>query len=129
MKFMEKKSVWLQMISCLSELDCLCSLTNFKESLPISSKPTFCDGSRRFKASSLYHPLVYKRLGESLVLNDITIDSEKPILLITGPNMGGKSTLLRACGISILLAQIGSFVPCESLELSIFHKIFSRIGA
>ena len=43
--------------------------------------------------------------------------------------MGGKSTLLRACGIGIILAQMGSFVPAESIELSIFEKIFSRIGA
>jgi DNA mismatch repair protein MutS len=78
------------------------------------------------------HPVIEKQLpvGESYVPNDICLDSEKQqILIITGPNMAGKSALLRQTALMVLMAQIGSFVPAEAASIGIVDKIFTRVGA
>lgn len=78
------------------------------------------------------HPVIEKQLpvGESYVPNDILLDSERQqILIITGPNMAGKSALLRQTALIVLLAQMGSFVPAESADIGIVDKIFTRVGA
>jgi len=78
------------------------------------------------------HPVIEKQLpqGETYVPNDIYLDNEKQqILVITGPNMAGKSALLRQTALIVLLAQIGSFVPAEAATLGIVDKVFTRVGA
>ncbi len=78
------------------------------------------------------HPVIEKQLpvGESYVPNDILLDSERQqILIITGPNMAGKSALLRQTALIVLLAQMGSFVSAESADIGIVDKIFTRVGA
>jgi len=76
------------------------------------------------------HPVVEKVLkGEEYVPNDIVMDKNTDILLITGPNMAGKSTYMRQLGIIAIMAQIGCFVPAREATLPIFDKIFTRIGA
>lgn len=76
------------------------------------------------------HPVVEKLLVDSpFVDNDIIMDEKTNILLITGPNMSGKSTYMRQMALITILAQMGSFVPCESCTLKVFDKIFTRIGA
>ena len=75
------------------------------------------------------HPVVEKVLNDKYVANDIVMDKNTNILLITGPNMAGKSTYMRQTAITIIMAQIGCFVPCKSAKIPIFDKIFTRIGA
>ena len=75
------------------------------------------------------HPVVEKVLKDKYVPNDIIMSSRDNILLITGPNMAGKSTYLRQFAITVIMAQIGCFVPCREATLPIFDKIFTRIGA
>ena len=76
------------------------------------------------------HPVVEKVLkGSEYVPNDIIMDKDTDILLITGPNMAGKSTYMRQLGIISIMAQIGCFVPAREATLPIFDKIFTRIGA
>ena len=76
------------------------------------------------------HPVVEKVLkGEEYVPNDIVMDNYTDILLITGPNMAGKSTYMRQLGIIAIMAQIGCFVPAREAMLPVFDKIFTRIGA
>ena len=75
------------------------------------------------------HPVVEKVIKEEFVPNDIIMNNGVNVLLITGPNMAGKSTYMRTLAIIIIMAQIGSFVPAKSCNISIFDKIFTRIGA
>ncbi|MFG6148834.1 DNA mismatch repair protein MutS [Halobacillus sp. B23F22_1] len=76
------------------------------------------------------HPVVEQVMeGESFVPNDIFMDESKDVLLITGPNMSGKSTYMRQLALTSIMAQMGSFVPCEQANLPVFDQIFTRIGA
>ncbi|MEG2151034.1 MAG: DNA mismatch repair protein MutS [Bacteroidaceae bacterium] len=78
------------------------------------------------------HPVIEKQLpiGEKYIANDVELDSEhQQIIIITGPNMAGKSALLRQTALITLLAQIGSFVPAESAHIGMVDKIFTRVGA
>lgn len=78
------------------------------------------------------HPVIEKQLpvGESYIPNDIYLDNDsQQILVITGPNMAGKSALLRQTALIVLMTQIGSFVPAESAQIGIVDKVFTRVGA
>jgi len=75
------------------------------------------------------HPVVEQVMKDKYISNDIVMDKSTDILLITGPNMAGKSTYMRQCAINVIMAQIGCFIPCKSCIMPIFDKIFTRIGA
>ena len=75
------------------------------------------------------HPVVEKVIKDAYIPNDIIMDNKTAILLITGPNMAGKSTYMRELGIITIMAQIGCYVPAKKATLPIFDKIFTRIGA
>lgn len=76
------------------------------------------------------HPVVEKLIGEeNFVKNDIFLDEKERIIILTGPNMAGKSTYMKGIALIILMAQIGSFVPCEQCNISLVDKIFTRVGA
>lgn len=76
------------------------------------------------------HGVIEKVMGQGkYVPNDVSIDENSPVVLITGPNMGGKSTYMRQVALIVIMAQIGSFVPAKYANLTIFDQIFTRIGA
>ena len=75
------------------------------------------------------HPVVEKVNKKEYVTNDIIMGKDTNILLITGPNMAGKSTYMRQLAITVIMAQIGCFVPCKECTIPVFDKIFTRIGA
>ena len=88
--------------------------------------------STRLAIKAGRHPVIEKQLpaGESYVPNDILLDNEtQQILIITGPNMAGKSALLRQTALIVLMAQMGSFVPAENAVIGIIDKVFTRVGA
>ena len=81
-------------------------------------------------ATDARHPVVERHVAESFVPNDIALDAaSQQFILLTGPNMGGKSTYLRQCALLSLMAQAGSFVPARSAKLPIVDRIFARVGA
>ena len=95
------------------------------------TKPIFEEGTA-LKIKNGRHPVIEKQLppGESYIANDIYLDNERQqIIIITGPNMSGKSALLRQTALIVLMAQMGCFIPAESAHLSIVDKIFTRVGA
>lgn len=92
-------------------------------------RPTLND-STALEISGGRHPVVEQRLDESFIANDTTLDtSDCQIMLITGPNMAGKSTVMRQVALIVLMAQIGSFVPADAATIGLVDRIFTRIGA
>ena len=92
-------------------------------------RPSFTD-QKAIAIKQGRHPVVEKMLGEfKFVANDTDLNEARRFLLITGPNMGGKSTYMRQTALISLLAQIGSFVPAASAKLCLIDRIFTRIGA
>ena len=91
-------------------------------------RPKLTD-TRKVDIKEARHPVVEKVIKDEFVPNDIVMGNDVDVLLITGPNMAGKSTYMRTLAIIIIMAQIGSFVPCKSCSIPIFDKIFTRIGA
>lgn len=78
------------------------------------------------------HPVIEKRLplGESYIANDVTLDNnDQQIIMITGPNMSGKSAILRQTALIVLMAQMGCFVPADSAKIGLIDKVFTRVGA
>lgn len=93
-------------------------------------RPTLKSNSKELHIVEGRHPVVEKVLGhQEYIPNSVHMDKENIILLITGPNMSGKSTYMRQLALTVVMAQIGCFVPAESAELPIFDQIFTRIGA
>lgn len=93
-------------------------------------RPILTNNSSTLRITQGRHPVVEKVLGhQEYIPNDIEMDQEALILLITGPNMSGKSTYMRQLALTVVLAQIGCFVPAENAEIPIFDQIFTRIGA
>lgn len=111
----------------LAELDALISLAISADEYSLV-RPEILD-TRRIEIIEGRHPVVEKVSKHEYVSNDCLMNEETNTLLITGPNMSGKSTFMRQLAVIIIMAQIGSFVPAKSAKLPIFDKIFTRIGA
>ncbi|ERK59260.1 DNA mismatch repair protein MutS [Gemella bergeri ATCC 700627] len=114
--------------STLSDIDVFISLSDVAEEYSYV-KPIFNDNNE-IKIVEGRHPIVERNVSaDSYISNDCMVSSDNNILLITGPNMSGKSTYMRQLALIVILAQIGSFVPATMANLPIFDKIFTRIGA
>ncbi|NVO11784.1 MAG: DNA mismatch repair protein MutS [Bacteroidales bacterium] len=116
--------------SLVAQIDCLLSFTSCAKAYSYS-KPAL-DQTNIIDIKAGRHPVIERMLpvGEEYVANDVYIDDkEQQIIIITGPNMAGKSALLRQTALIVLLAQIGSFVPAHSASIGVVDKIFTRVGA
>ena len=111
----------------LAALDALLALAE-RASAPGWSEPVLVD-EPRLHIEAGRHPIVERFIDSPFVPNDLDLDAERRILVITGPNMGGKSTYMRQVALIALLAHIGSFVPAARAELGPLDRIFTRIGA
>ena len=111
----------------ISEIDVLLSFALVSEKYNYV-KPTLTT-DHNLEVIAGRHPVVEKVIKEAYIPNDIIMDDNTSIILITGPNMAGKSTYMRQLGIITIMAQIGCYVPAKSATLPIFDKIFTRIGA
>lgn len=114
----------------IARLDVLCSFANL--ALENNYVKPILNESHNLKITEGRHPVIEKQLavGVEYVSNSVFLDNDScQIMMITGPNMSGKSALLRQTALIVLLAQIGCFVPAEAAELGIVDKIFTRVGA
>lgn len=113
--------------AALAELD---TLSAFAETADRNryNKPTLT-ANAELKLTASRHPVVEQVLDEPFVPNDILLDDGRRLLIVTGPNMGGKSTYMRQVALIILMAHIGSFVPADAAVIGVFDRIFTRIGA
>ena len=111
----------------ISELDCLASLSVCAEEYNFV-RPQL-NTEHKIEIEEGFHPVIEKVSNNTYVRNDCYMDKNIQTLLITGPNMSGKSTYMRQLAIIIILAQMGSFVPAKKANLPIIDKIFTRIGA
>jgi DNA mismatch repair protein MutS len=116
--------------SLIAKLDCLHAFA------VISSENRYVrpvlNDTQKLEITDGRHPVIEKQLpaGESYVPNDVTLDTEdQQIIILTGPNMSGKSALLRQTALIVLMAQIGCFVPAKAVTLGMVDKIFTRVGA
>ncbi|MGB5821436.1 MAG: DNA mismatch repair protein MutS [Saonia sp.] len=114
----------------IAQLDCLCGFTQLaKENNYVAP---IIDDSTDIEIIHGRHPVIEKRLplGDVYIANDLHLDrSAQQIIMITGPNMSGKSAILRQTALIVLLAQMGSFVPAKSAKIGYVDKIFTRVGA
>ena len=118
----------LQEISTIiSEIDVLSSFALISEKYHYTKPTISVDNTLEILEGR--HPVVEKVIKDEYVPNDIIMDKNTSILLITGPNMAGKSTYMRELGIITIMAQIGCYVPAKKATIPIFDKIFTRIGA
>ena len=119
-----------QNAALIAQLDCMLSFTKLAMENDYC-KPMMSD-SLSIDIKEGRHPVIEKQLkvGDFFIPNDIYLDNEEQqILMITGPNMSGKSALLRQTALICLMAQMGSFVPAKSAELGMIDKVFTRVGA
>jgi DNA mismatch repair protein MutS len=113
--------------AALAELDVLSNLAERALNLDLNCPRFVSEPCMRITQGR--HPVVEQVLTTPFVANDLSLDDNTRMLVITGPNMGGKSTYMRQTALIVLLAHIGSFVPAASCELSLVDRIFTRIGS
>ncbi|MEL6976373.1 MAG: DNA mismatch repair protein MutS, partial [Bacteroidota bacterium] len=114
----------------LAQLDCLCGFAVL--AMENNYVQPQLDDSTHLHIKEGRHPVIEKQLppGEAYITNSVTLNREdQQIIMVTGPNMSGKSAILRQTALIVLLAQMGSFVPAESAKIGMVDKIFTRVGA
>ncbi|RMA56657.1 DNA mismatch repair protein MutS [Ulvibacter antarcticus] len=119
-----------QNAALIAELDCLCSFAS-QAKIANYSRPLF-DDSFDLDIKEGRHPVIEKQLppDNPYIANDVFLDREnQQLVMITGPNMSGKSAILRQTALIVLLAQMGSFVPAKAVRMGYVDKIFTRVGA
>ncbi|KAJ8324765.1 DNA mismatch repair protein msh6 [Batrachochytrium dendrobatidis] len=133
-KFDTQYKGWIKVVRDLSVFDCLMSLTICRQSMsePIC-RPEFVNkGPSVLELKELRHPCIIQSIGDNFIANDTCLGGDSgnaTMILLTGPNMGGKSTLLRQTCIAVIMAQLGCYVPAAKCRLTPFDRIFTRIGA
>ncbi|ELV7516479.1 DNA mismatch repair protein MutS [Photobacterium damselae] len=115
------------MANSLSELDVLANLAERADTLNYCRPQLMDETGIEIEAGR--HPVVEQVLSEPFIANPISLNHDRRMLIITGPNMGGKSTYMRQTALIALLAHVGSFVPADSLKIGPLDRIFTRIGA
>ena len=126
-ELMKEKIVGLQKVAtAIGKIDFINSLSKVSYENGLV-RPNF-NTENIIEVKDGFHPVISK-LVETYVKNGIYLDNEKNILLITGPNMAGKSTYMRQLAILIIMAQIGCYTPCSSCNLALIDRIFTRVGS
>lgn len=135
--FGDRSTKWTMAVERMATFDVLLSLTRYGQDCGLNMcRPQFVYDSKQpiLEIKSGYHPSLAAMAASgssfTYIPNSVLLGgNEPPIILLTGPNMGGKSTLMRQVGVLVVLAQIGSFVPANEMKLSPVDRIFTRMGA
>ncbi|CAE6424470.1 unnamed protein product [Rhizoctonia solani] len=132
-EFDTDRDVWLRAVKVTAEMDCLLSLAKASEALGSPScRPEFIEdaGHAFVEFENLRHPALELNMKKDFIANSVKLGGQHPnVALITGPNMGGKSTVMRMTAAGVIMAQMGMLVPCESARLSPVDAILTRMGA
>lgn len=133
--FNESSTIWTTIVSRMAQLDVLCSLSiTSKQSGITMSRPEFVNASNGtyFDVKDIRHPMLSVIMQDNFISNSISLGTEEHpsrVILLTGPNMGGKSTLLRQLCLLVIMAQVGCYVPASFCKLAPVDRIFTRLGA
>uniref|UniRef100_A0A0P4VS63 DNA mismatch repair protein n=1 Tax=Scylla olivacea TaxID=85551 RepID=A0A0P4VS63_SCYOL len=136
-QFDQHQKQWEAALQCVATLDVLCSLTIFSREAETVQPEVISpqNGDQPFlEIRNGLHPCLLSTMADKFIPNDVVVggpaeDAHRPLVLITGPNMGGKSTLMRQTALICLLAQLGSYVPAEACRLTPVDRVFTRVGA
>jgi len=130
-ELLEKLSQWLRawqdLAAALAETDVLANLA--ARSLELGYAKPELTGRPGIRLKASRHPVVERALDSEFIANDLALDDDARMLIVTGPNMGGKSTYMRQVALIAILAHIGSYVPAAAAEFGPLDRIFTRIGA
>jgi len=124
---LEHRSDLTRLAQAVATLDVLGALAE-RARLSSWTRPELGE-DRELLLASARHPMLEARLGRECIPNDLQFSAGQPMAVVTGPNMGGKSTFLRTSALLVVLAQAGSFVPAELMRFGLVDRIFTRIGA
>lgn len=134
--FAAKSSIWNKVVEVLGQLDCLLSLYKASDLMSYPKcRPSFARSARAaFRAKDLRYPCLSEEREAAFISNNVSLgtsdgDRDQRLILLTGPNMGGKSTLLRQTCLAVILAQVGCHVPASECHLAPVDRIFTRLGA
>ena len=126
-RILEERAAITQLAQAVAGLDVLAALAE-RARLSGWVRPELCE-ERELVLAGARHPMLEARMGRECIPNDLDLRPGRAMAVVTGPNMGGKSTFLRTAALLVVLAQLGSFVPAELMRFGLTDRIFTRIGA
>jgi len=124
---LERRSELTALSQAVARLDLLCALAE-RARLSGWTRPELSE-ERELIVAGARHPMLEARMGRECIPNDLSLPTARAMAVVTGPNMGGKSTFLRTAALLVVLAQVGSFVPADLMRFGLVDRIFTRIGA
>jgi len=124
---LERRADLTRLSQAVARLDLLCALAE-RARLSGWTRPEL-SSDRELILAGARHPMLEARMGRECIPNDLSLPAAKAMAVVTGPNMGGKSTFLRTAALLVVLAQVGSFVPADLMRFGLVDRIFTRIGA
>ena len=126
-RVLEDRGGLTRLSQAVARLDVLCALAE-RARLSGWTRPELSD-ERELVLAGARHPMLEARLGRECIPNDLSLPAQRSMAVVTGPNMGGKSTFLRTAALLAVLAQVGSFVPADLMRFGLVDRIYTRIGA
>jgi DNA mismatch repair protein MutS len=124
---LEDRGALTRLSQAVAKLDVLCALAE-RARLSGWTRPELSE-ERELVLAGARHPMLEARMGRECIPNDLSLPAPRAMAVVTGPNMGGKSTFLRTAALLVVLAQVGSFVPADLMRFGLVDRIFTRIGA
>ncbi|MDR3671775.1 MAG: DNA mismatch repair protein MutS [Holophaga sp.] len=124
---LEDRGALNRLSQAVAKLDVLCALAE-RARMSGWIRPELSE-DRELILAGARHPMLEARMGRECIPNDLSLPASRAMAVVTGPNMGGKSTFLRTAALLVVLAQVGSFVPAELMRFGLVDRIFTRIGA